>query len=79
MFHVVDEVNIPVPPVNAGGGRSPKYPFREMEVGDIKHFLADSQEVKRIQRAAAAFCRRNKGVKFITRSTDQGVRVWREA
>lgn len=79
MFEVIDEVNIPVPPVSAGGGRTPKYPFREMKVKDIKRFRADPTEVKRIQRAVAAFARRNKGLKFVTRRVPDGVRVWREA
>lgn len=75
-YTVIDEVDIPIPPVLTTGGRAPKYPFKEMKVGDIKRFLADSDEVKRIQRAAAAFSRRNR-IKLITRRLPDGVRVWR--
>lgn len=76
MFEVVDETDIPIPAVTTAGGRSPKYPFRTMVVGDIKRFVADEEEVKRIQRAAAAFSRRNK-IKLITRRLEDGLRVWR--
>ena len=76
MFKVIDEINIPVPPVQTAGGRSPKYPFRNMEVGDVKRFIAEDDEIKRIQRAAAAYARRNH-VKFVTRRLPDGVRVWR--
>ena len=47
-----------------------------MDPGDIKRFIADAEEIKRIQRAAAAYARRNK-VKFVTRRLPDGVRVWR--
>lgn len=77
MFTVIEEKDVPIPPVSAGGGRSPKYPFGEMEVGDIRRFVAGTEEVKRIQRAAAAFSRRNKVAKFVTRRVPDGVRVWR--
>jgi hypothetical protein len=76
MFQVIDESDIPIPPVLSAGGRAPKYPFREMEIGDIKRFIADIEEVKRIQRAAAAYSRRNK-IKLVTRRLPDGVRVWR--
>lgn len=77
MFQVFDETDIPIPPIVTTGGRAPKYPFREMEAGDIKRFVADIEEIKRIQRAAAAYSRRNK-VKLITRRLPDGVRVWRQ-
>ena len=76
MYTVIDEENIPIPPVGVSGGRQAKYPFKEMEVGAIKRFVAGVDEVKRIQRAAAAFARRN-NVKLITRRLTDGVRVWR--
>jgi len=76
MFQVIDESDIPIPPVLSAGGRAPKYPFRETEIGDIKRFIADIEEVKRIQRAAAAYSRRNK-IKLVTRRLPDGVRVWR--
>jgi hypothetical protein len=76
MFTVVDETDVPIPPIITTGGRAPKYPFREMEVGDIKRFIADLTECKRIQRAAAAYSRRNE-VKLLTRKLPDGLRVWR--
>lgn len=75
-MQVIDETDIPIPPVLTTGGRAPKYPFGEMEVGHIKRFIADLDEIKRIQRAAAAYSRRNK-IKLITRRLPDGVRVWR--
>lgn len=78
MFQVIDEQDIPIPPILTQGGRAPKYPFREMEIGDIKRFIADLEEIKRIQRAAAAYSRRNK-IKLLTRRLPDGVRVWRTA
>lgn len=76
MFQVIDEIDIPIPPRVSTGGRAPKYPFREMQAGDIKRFIADNDEIKRIQRAAAAYSRRNK-IKLVTRRLPDGVRVWR--
>ena len=87
-MQVINETDIPVPPITASGGRSAKYPFKDMEVGDIKRFVASEQEIRRIQRAVAAYARRNKGTKFVTRRVkahydeddnrvEAGVRVWR--
>jgi len=70
--------NIPIPTVRKAGGRSAKYPFRDMEVGDSFEEAMSDAEAKQVQRAAAAYARRN-GVKFTTRRSDTGVGVWRIA
>jgi len=77
MFEIVK--NIPIPSVRTAGGRAIKYPFRNMvDVGDSFQAVVSIDEAKQIQRAAAAFARRN-GVKFTTRRSDTGVGVWRIA
>lgn len=75
-FNVIDEEDVPIPPAQTRGGRTPIYPFREMKVGDIKRFTAEPDVVRLIQRAAATFARRHK-VKLVTRKITGGVRVWR--
>jgi hypothetical protein len=69
------EAGVPIPAPNKGG-RTAKYPFGSMKVGESFAVGTDESGVKRIQRAAAAFARRN-AVKLVTRRTDNGVRVWR--
>jgi len=70
------ENNVPIPTVNKSGGRTPKYPFGLMVVGNSFFAEVPEAEAKQIQRAAAAFARRNK-VTFTTRRSAVGVRVWR--
>lgn len=77
-MQIIEETNIPIPPINNAGARKSKYPFKSMKVGDIRRFLASPEEVKRIQRAAAAFARRHK-VELVTRTVEGGLRVWRSA
>jgi hypothetical protein len=61
--------NIPLPP-RRGGGVS-KYPWATMKVGDS--FLATKSAVA----ASVSYCRHNKNVKFVSRKTDKGIRIWR--
>lgn len=70
--------NVPVPPAGKAGGRSAKYPFRNMEVGDSFEATMSDAEAKQVQRAATSYARRN-GVKFTTRRSATGVGVWRIA
>lgn len=68
--------NVPIPTVRRTGGRVAKYPFRDMSVGDSFEADMSEAEAKQVQRAAAAYARRNK-CKFITRRSNTGVGVWR--
>lgn len=67
--------NVQLPPVQRSGGRSSKYPFGEMTVGDS--FFVDNVDPKLVQQAAAAYGRRH-NVKFETRRCDGGIRVWKK-
>jgi hypothetical protein len=76
MTYVVDK-DVPIP---AARGAYSKYPFGDVEVGDS--FIVPPGDIdprvvaNRVQVAAKGFGRRN-GMLFTTRSTSQGVRVWR--
>ena len=51
-----------------------KYPFGKMEVGDS--FVGDAKA----RHAANAFNKNNPGVKFFTRTLEDGtIRIWRKA
>lgn len=66
------EKGIPIP--NSGAGRTPKYPWRTMEVGDS--FFAEN--VRNVSAMAAAAMRRT-GLKFTVRKVEDGHRIWRVA
>ena len=54
-----------------------KYPFGTMEVDDS--FLIPNAKVEEkiwVRQAASHYAKRN-NVKFVTRTTDEGLRVWR--
>ena len=71
---IIDK-NIPIPN-GAPRGAPPKYPFRDMEVGDSVLFPEAQQKIV----AAAHVHGKFTGKKFKTRSTeDGGVRIWRIA
>ena len=59
--------------------RTPKYPFRDMVVGDS--FFIKSQEPestrKKVSAAATMFCKLHEGFKFKTQVFEGGVRTWR--
>jgi hypothetical protein len=55
------------------GYQDPKYPFREMAVGDSFFY----HNPRQIRVAAAMFAKRHPGYKFTTRKVDGGIRVWR--
>jgi hypothetical protein len=69
------EKGVPIlPQKRPGAGRKSKYPFRDMEVGDS--FMALGVAPITVRRAAYWSGRRlNK--KFMTRTVEGGVRVWR--
>lgn len=61
-------------------GRTPRYPFRNMEKGDSFLIpLASEKAIKnqKIYPAASKFSSRNEGFEFVTRKLDDGIRVWR--
>jgi len=64
--------DVPIPAIT----RMSKYPFDDMEVGDSFTILPEAS--KNISSAIGAYCRkRSDGRKFITRSIEGGVRIWR--
>ena len=72
MFKI--ESNIPL---DIMAGARPKYPWRNMKVGDSVFF--DGQNSQGNASVAAKMFGRMNGVKFASRSVDGGVRVWRIA
>ena len=69
----VIEKNVPLAQKN-GAGRKPKYPFRQMEVGDS--FMAPGGNLKTMQ-TTTRLVGLQLGCKFKTRAVEGGVRVWR--
>ena len=73
------ETDVPVPTKQV---RTPKYPFRDMVVGD-SFFINDKVDVKRMQQkiasAASMFVKKNPTYKFKTQAFPAGVRLWRVA
>lgn len=61
-------------PLNSAAGRKPKYPWAEMKIGDS--FLSEAKGPNALTHVRS--CAQNKtGFRFITRTTPEGVRVWR--
>lgn len=67
---------IPVPST-ARRGRPAKYPFADMEIWDC-YEVTDPEQAKRAAKAAFRYGARH-GKKFSTRTTDEGLRIWRIA
>ena len=74
------EKGIPAPKLNTFG-RVSNYPFADMEIGDS--FKVDpaggweGKELLRKVKSAASSAGKKLSRKFIARSEDEGVRVWR--
>lgn len=71
------EKNLPIPP--SGTGR-PKYPLRDMEVGDsffVPVPLINTLKFRNRLSSALTYFGKRHSVQFITRSVDDGIRVWR--
>ena len=62
------EKNVPIP------SHQTPYPFGEMDVGDS--FLVTDRTPGSVSNAACQYGKRH-GKKFITRSMNKGIRVWR--
>lgn len=69
---MIIEKNVPVP--TARSARA-KYPFKEMDVGDSV-LIPDESKAKAAVNAAFMVGTRD-GKKFTSRSTPEGVRIWR--
>ena len=67
------EKNIPISKMKAGG-RHPKYPFADMVVGDS--FEVGGKSTRQFAGSVNSASKRC-GFKFVTRTTESGVRVWR--
>jgi hypothetical protein len=67
------ESGIPMPE-STGAGRTPKYPWKEMSVGDS---FFDGTAAKTTLASAAYKASRIYGMKYSIRAVDGGVRVWR--
>lgn len=63
-----------VPASLSGLGRRERYPWSKMEVGDS--FFVEDGEVRKIA-GAACHAGRRAGKRFVARSVEGGVRVWR--
>lgn len=64
-------------PESTGRGRPAKYPFAEMAVGDC-YEVKDQEQFTRAAKAAFRYGARH-GKKFSTRTTNEGLRIWRIA
>lgn len=70
------EKDIPIPPRRASG-RRPKYPLREMEIGDSFKVECAYGEEMRTRMAIRGCFKRHRDRKFETRIAEGAVRVWR--
>lgn len=73
MSEIKIEKGIPIPEGDGRRGRAPKYPWRNMEVGDSFFVREKPSAVARGACEAGKRC----GRKFISRRIDDGVRIWR--
>lgn len=69
------EKGVPIP--HPYSKRTPKYPWRDMEIGDsfIAHGIKSAASLNTPRAAAQT----NTGYKFLVSTTPDGVRVWRIA
>ena len=67
--------NIPLPE-NKRNSRAAKYPLNQMKIGDSFEVL-DSQVTRSGIRSTIWFAAKNTTLKFATRKTENGTRVWR--
>ena len=74
MSEYVIEENHPMPAVSPNKGKQEKYPWSKMDVGSS--FFVEGGDPVRIKNAAGKAAQRS-GKRFITRSVEGGVRIWR--
>lgn len=72
----IDDNPIPIPPPATGPqkGKSFKYPFHKLDVGES--FFVENLQSRNLG-GSVTYASKVLGRKFITRSMDGGVRVWR--
>ena len=77
------ESGLPIPPVAGGGGRpsGSKYGWGEFDIGDsrlypVPEFRTKNEYLRLLLTNARSHGKRS-GKKFIARSEDGGVRIWR--
>ncbi len=74
------EKGIPAPDFSKHKGfkyKNAKYPFAEMEVGDSCFF--EDQGNGGAAHASAVKCGQRNGLRFTSKQTDGGIRIWRVA
>lgn len=62
-----------------GRGRTPKWPFRQLAVGEVFYVTNDKETEFSTVRSAAAYWERKLGRRFIARRVSVGLRVQRVA
>ena len=67
------EKNVPIPPANR---KASIYPFSDLELGGSMHVEVTGKDLTRVQTAAHKFGQYH-GLKFTTRRSDTGIRIWR--
>lgn len=68
------EEDIPIPDAHRGLGVSPKYPFREMNIGDS--FFVPDMKANELS-ARATYYGKSLNMKFTVRAVEGGARIWR--
>ena len=76
------EKNIPIPEAAGKTGRPTIYPFKDMSVGDSLFFPDEPKGSQSNPAAASKHATRRdgpcEGWRFVARSIDGGVRIWRQ-
>lgn len=78
MSAITIDRNVPLPHTRRGeGGRRPKYPWKDMQVGDS--FVVTRKKGARVvmQQNSIRLCARAIGYKVATRVSGNDLRVWR--
>ena len=77
-MQVIDKT-IPLPAINRRVGQGAKYPFWDMVPGDSVFFPNEPKGGASIQATAARMYGARSNMRFIARSVDGGVRIWRKS
>lgn len=67
------EKGIPLPEL--GTGRKPKYPFKDLSVGES--FLVKDKSLYNTLHSSRMYYQGKLGTKYVVRVVDNGIRVWR--
>jgi len=72
------EKNVPVPYVAAHiSGRPPIYPFNELQVGESFYVPQITCKQRQSIQSQMRYRARKRGVRFISRKMEGGLRIWR--